>query len=238
MDETVIKIENLSHRFEDQVALENISFEIKRGDLVAIIGPNGSGKTTLLKILIGILEFSSGKIKVLGKNPNRVVKKIGYVPQKFYFDRHIPISVYEFMAFEKCKEKEHGRRNTKKALEDVGLFDMEKKMLGNLSGGQLQRVMIAKALLHEKEILIFDEPSSGIDVVGEKTIYDLIKEINQKKGTTCIIVSHELNVLNKYANRVLCLNKKMICAGAPESIITPELLKELYGSSVGLYHTH
>lgn len=238
MNESVIVVKNLTYKFGNFIALDNINFVIEQGDMTAIIGPNGSGKTTLLKNIIGIYEPTAGNIKIFGKQPRQVIKSIGYVPQKFEFDRDIPITVYEFMALEKCGETKHSRANIHRALEGVGLKNIEKSKLGELSGGQFQRVMIAKALLHEKEILIFDEPSTGIDIVGEQTIYDLIKKINQERGTTCLIVSHELNVVNKYANKVICLNKKMICSGTPETVITPQNLKQLYGIGAGLYHTH
>ncbi|MFH2018880.1 MAG: metal ABC transporter ATP-binding protein [bacterium] len=238
MSQTIIAVKKLTYKFGDFDALSDISFEIEKGDMTAIIGPNGSGKTTLLTNIIGIYKPFSGSVKIAGKYPRQVIKNIGYVPQKFEFDRDIPITVYEFMALEKCGNEEHARVNIGKALQDVGLINMEKNKLGELSGGQFQRVMIARALLHEKEILIFDEPSTGIDIVGGQTIYDLIKEINKKRNTTCLIVSHELNVVNKYASKVICLNKRMICVGAPEKVITPENLKQLYGIGAGLYHTH
>lgn len=238
MDQPVIVVKNLIYKFGNFIALDNISFVIEQGEMTAIIGPNGSGKTTLLKNIIGICLPTHGTVKIFDKPPSKVIKRIGYVPQKFEFDREIPITVHEFMALEKCGQAKHSQRNISQALREVGLNDIEKNKLGELSGGQFQRVMIAKALLHEKEILIFDEPSTGIDIVGERTIYDLIKKINEERGTTCLIVSHELNVVNKYANKVICLNKKMICSGRPEAVITPENLKQLYGIGAGLYHSH
>ncbi len=238
MDKKIIEVKNLNYQFGDFVALDNVNFVVEKGGMTAIIGPNGSGKSTLLKNIVGLYEPTSGQVTINGQPPRKAVKQIGYVPQKFEFDRTIPITVYEFMALEKCGEARHGRANIQKVLAEVGLEDVEKRKLGELSGGQFQRVMIARALLHEKQILIFDEPSAGIDIAGERTIYDLIKEINKRRGTTCLIVSHELNIVNKYADKVICLNKKMICAGVPETVITPETLKQLYGIGAGLYHTH
>ncbi|MFA7245219.1 MAG: metal ABC transporter ATP-binding protein [Candidatus Magasanikbacteria bacterium] len=234
----LIKVQNLSYKFNDFTALENVSFEIAKGEIVAIIGPNGSGKTTLIKNIIGVLEPTEGSVMIDGKKPKEIRHKIGYVPQKFEFDKTIPISVHEFMSLEKCGKKGHDEKNIIEALREVGLEDVEEKQLGSLSGGQFQRVMIARALLHEKEILIFDEPSTGIDIAGEKTIYDLIKKINEERGTTCLIVSHELNVVNKYTKKVICINKEMVCFGAPEIVITKETLEKLYGSDTGLFHAH
>lgn len=233
-----IKVNSLSYKFNDFTALEDVSFEIAKGEIVAIIGPNGSGKTTLIKNIIGVLEPTAGSVIIDDKKPKEIRHKIGYVPQKFEFDKSIPISVYEFMGLEKCGKAGHSHKNITKVLSEVGLTGMNKKQLGSLSGGQFQRVMIARALLHEKEILIFDEPSTGIDIAGEKTIYDLIKKINEERGTTCLIVSHELNIVNKYTKKVICLNKKMICFGTPETVITKETLEKLYGSETGLFHAH
>lgn len=235
---SIISVKNLTYKFNDFIALDNIDFDVDKGDIVAIIGPNGSGKTTLLKNIIGIYKPSVGEVRIFGKTPEESVKNIGYVPQRFEFDHGIPITVHEFMALEKCGDQKHSQSNIHNALRSVGLNEAENLKLGELSGGQFQRVMIAKALLHEKSILIFDEPSTGIDIAGERTIYDLIKKINEERGTTCLIVSHELNVVSKYANRVICLNKKMICSGTPETVITPKTLKQLYGIGAGLYHTH
>lgn len=233
-----IEIKNLTYKFGDFVALDNVDFTIDQKDIAAVIGPNGSGKTTLLKNIIGLYQPDSGHVKIFGRSPRQMVKKIGYVPQRFEFDRKIPITIYEFMSLERCCHEAHSLKNIRTTLKKVGLEDFEKKKLSELSGGQLQRVMIARALLHEKEILIFDEPSTGIDISGEQTVYDLIIKINRERGATCVIVSHELNIVNKYANKIICLNKKMICSGAPEKVITPENLKKLYGIDAGLYHSH
>lgn len=142
------------------------------------------------------------------------------------------------MALENCEHKEHGKEYIATALEQVGMADKRFKKLGVLSGGEFQRLMIARALLHEKELLIFDEPASGIDSQGEKTIYNLISQINKKQGVTCLIVSHELSVVSRYASSVLCLNKSLVCFGPPKTAITPNTLQELYGYDAGLYQHH
>lgn len=234
----IISINNLTYKFNNFIALDKINLDIKQGEIVAIIGPNGSGKTTLIKNIIGVYQPFSGSVRILDTEPAKVVKKIGYVPQKFEFDHDVPLTIHEFISLEKCHDSHHGPANISQALKDVGLSGMGKHKLGELSGGQFQRVMIAKAILHEKSILILDEPSSGIDMVGERTIYDLIKKINQSRDVTCLLVSHELNIVSKYADTVVCLNKQMICAGRPEKVVTPENLQRLYGLDVGLYHSH
>lgn len=238
MDDKYIEIKNLSYRYKEALVLENISFEIAKGDILIIIGPNGSGKTTLLKNIIGLEKPSQGKVLINGKAPEDVRKRIAYVPQKFFFDRFVPITVKEFMSLEKCGKRGHGLENIGQVLSQVGVGKLSDKYLSNLSGGQFQRVMIARAFLHEKDILIFDEPVTGLDIEGEKAIYDLILDSNKKRNTTSIIVSHELNIVNKYATNVLCLNKKMVCYGRPEASVTPENLYKLYGSKIELYHSH
>lgn len=233
-----ISIKNLSFKFNESLILDDINLEIEQGKIIAIIGPNGSGKTTLLKNIIGAYQPNSGSVKIFGKDPEMVVRHIGYVPQRFDFDRSIPISVYEFIALEKCGNQKHAPGHINEVLKSVGLTGLENSKLGELSGGQFQRVMVARALLHEKAILIFDEPATGIDIAGGRTIYDLIKKINQERKTTCLIVSHELSVVSRYADEVICLNKKIVCAGKPEAVVTPETLSSLYGSNIGLYHQH
>lgn len=233
-----LEVKNLSYQINQQDILKDISFRVETGDILVIIGPNGSGKTTLLKNIIGLLKPSSGQVLIKGREPYFSLGKIGYVPQKLDFDRLTPITVKEFMGLERCGVEKHSPKHISQVLEKVGLAKQEHKKLGVLSGGEFQRLMIARALLHEKELLIFDEPSAGIDVAGEDTIYSLIAEINQKTKATCLIVSHELSIVHKYAKNVLCLNKSLVCFGKPETAINSETLQALYGGSAGLYHHH
>lgn len=238
MDNSFIKAENLNFQYGNFPVLKDISFSVGKGEIISLIGPNGSGKTTLLKLIIGVLEPSSGRVRIDGKKPLEIRSHIGYVPQKFDFDRNIPLSVREFMALNECGHRGHGRENISKKLSEVGLEKSEDKKLGELSGGQFQRVMIARALLHEKDILAFDEPLAGIDIAGGSTIYDLITRLNREKKVTTLIVSHELNVVNRYSSYVLCLNNKICCMGKPAEVLTPETIKSLYGEQAGLYRQH
>jgi len=238
MEKDYIVINNLTHTYGDFVALNNISFSITKGDIVAIIGPNGSGKTTLLRYIVGLNSVNVGVVSVGGKSPKDMRKHIGYVPQHFTFDRTIPITVQEFLALESCAKVSHGGKHINKALTAVGMQKLARQKLGTLSGGQFQRVMIARALLHEKDILVFDEPATGIDVAGEQTIYDLMKHINKERGSTCIIVSHDLSIVSSYVNTVICINKTLVCQGSPEKVITPKKLKALFGAATGVYHSH
>ncbi len=233
-----LQVNNLHYSINGQEIIKGLSFVVEKGDILVIIGPNGSGKTTLLKNIIGAVKPTTGEILIAGLAPEAALGKIGYVPQNFDFDRLTPINVREFMGLERCTQANHSPAHISDALQKVGLKGREEARIGVLSGGEFQRLMIARALLHEKELLIFDEPSAGIDVAGEETVYSLIADISRETGATCIIVSHELNIVNKYAKSVLCLNKEMVCFGHPETAITTEALQAMYGPGAGLYHHH
>lgn len=233
-----LQVNNLHYSINGQEIIKGLSFVVEKGDILVILGPNGSGKTTLLKNIIGAVKPTQGEVLIAGLSPEESLGKIGYVPQKFEFDRLTPINVREFMGLERCSQASHSPAHISDALDKVGLRGRETARIGVLSGGEFQRLMIARALLHEKELLIFDEPSAGIDVAGEETVYNLIADISRETGATCIIVSHELNIVNKYAKSVLCLNKEMVCFGHPEKAITTEALQAMYGPGAGLYHHH
>ena len=174
--QTILSLKNVSKKFGEFVALRDISFDIQQGEMIAIIGPNGSGKTTLGKIIIGLEERTSGDIIFSDK---RILRSIGYVPQRFDFDRSIPMTVKEFLDLQSCDASAHTCNNAVvQALSLVGMEDHINRQLGVLSGGQLQRVLIARAIMHQKKILLLDEPNAHIDREGEKAMYDVLKQIN------------------------------------------------------------
>ena len=228
----IIEIDNVSFEYtKDEPVIENVSFFITEGDTTILIGPNGSGKTTLLKIMIGLLEPTSGTVRIYGKKPKDIRKNIGYVPQRLYFDTTFPITVLEFLRLS-------GNTNDKEiisALESVGVKDISSSRIGELSGGQLQRTLIARSLIKRPKILFLDEPMSGIDIGGEKNFYQLIKGIKEKYSITIIMVSHEVNIVSQIANQVICINKKMLCSGSPDTTLVPELIEKLYGKDISLY---
>ena len=231
--EHVIEAKNLSFIYEKEPILKDISFEITKGNIVAIVGPNGSGKTTLLKALLGFLAPQRGSITVFGKPPSQIREKVGYVPQHFEFDRSFPITVLEFLkvSCSGCSEEK-----IREYLSHLGVEGIPQERLGSLSGGQLQRVLVVRAMLHDPEILYLDEPASGIDVGGERDFYQLISHIHQDHGTTIIMVSHEIDVVYAFADQVICVNRKLVCSGVPTQVLTPEVLHELYGKDTTLYH--
>lgn len=234
--QNLLKVTGLKVEFDNHKVLDNISFEVKRDDTLAVIGPNGAGKTVLFRALLGLIPYE-GKIEWA---PDI---KIGYVPQKLAVGHDIPLTVFEFLQF-----KEKNREKIDEVLLDVG-FQKEaehahndrrvlKTRIGALSGGELQRVLIAYALLGSPQVLLFDEPTAGVDVTGEETIYSLIHKLQEKDDLTIIFISHEIQVVNHYAANVLCLNKEKICFGPPLKVIDKETLTKMYGEDVNLYQHH
>lgn len=226
--DSVIDIKDVSVKYGDYNVLNNISFRVGPQELAMIIGPNGSGKSTLIKAILGLTPFE-GSIKIFGKNIRQALHHIGYVPQHFDFDRNFPITVEEFLML---SAEAHGLPRIEEVLSEVGMLDARKNMLGKLSGGQLQRVLIARAFLHNPDILILDEPTSGIDVEGVKDFYALIKSLNETHHVAILMVSHELNVVHKFADNIICLNKDLICYGEPKVALTKEVLEKLYGEGM------
>lgn len=239
-EEKILKVENLSVRFDERAILKNLSFEIEKGDSVAIIGPNGAGKTVLFRALLGLVPYEG---KILWKNGT----KIGYVPQRLSVDRGMPLTVAEFLSFKKASREEFFE-----ALDAAGISDsgghrgghhvqhhVLDNRLGNLSGGELQKILVAYAIIGHPDVLLFDEPTAGVDVEGEETIYALLDRLHRELGMTVILISHDLNVVYRYAHNVLCLNKKQICYGPSKEVLTPKALQELYGSNIKLHqHEH
>jgi zinc transport system ATP-binding protein len=224
----VLKVKNLKVRMDSQNIIENLSFQVKRGNVVTILGPNGAGKTVLLKALLGLL-LHEGEIEwELGI-------KIGYVPQRLPFIKDIPLSVNDFFKLKKSSEKE-----TKEILDSVGFReDFLKKKIGDLSSGQFQRILIAWALIRNPQVLLFDEPTTGIDISGEETIYNLLARLKRERDLTMLLITHDLSVVYKFSTDVICLNKHLICHGPPREVLTLESLREIYGEEVKFYqHKH
>lgn len=228
-----IHVENLRKTYYGRDVLRDISFEVSTGEMIAIIGPNGSGKSTLAKLMIGLDTPTGGKVRIDGKKPAAVGSHIGYVPQRFYIDRDVPLTVREFLDLALCTTHEHKHAHTiGAALERVGMQEFVDAQVGTLSGGELQRVLIARALLHERSILLLDEPEAGIDIEGEAELYSTLHAINKEFGTTIIVVSHELETVMKHVDRVIALNCSLVFDATPSEIASNDtLLKELYHPS-------
>lgn len=225
----ILEVKDLSVYYGDFAAVKNVGFKLEEGEIMAIIGPNGSGKSTLLKAILGLVEHT-GKVRLFGKNMREVLGRIGYVPQRFSFDETFPLTVSEFLELSQLGNKNNARR--KQVLEEVEMEKFGDKLIGELSGGQLQRVLIARALLNDPEIIFLDEATAGIDMEGEKNFYEIIRHLNQKHGMTIVLISHEINMVYKFATQVVCLNKDLICFGETKEAITEEVMKKLYGENM------
>lgn len=228
----ILSVKNLSVVTDGIQILDDVSFDLEKGAITAIIGPNGAGKTTLLQALLGLLPYK-GTVKWEKKNT-----RLAYVPQRFSVERDLPLTVLEFFALKRADEE-----SIFSALRAVGMRGDEHhlyhyllgKRLGVLSGGELQKVSIAWALMGNPDVLLFDEPTAGVDAGSEETIYLHLKRISDERGLTILLISHELNVVYQYVDRVICLNQRMVCHGTPKQVLDNKVLQELYGHHVGLY---
>ena len=235
--EVIIKVDNLSVSYGQHKILENVNVSIPKGAILAVIGPNGSGKTTFLKVLLGLIEPTEGQVLVCGKPPKEVRNRVAYVAQKFVFDQTMPITVMEFLKLSlpgNITEDEY-----KNAMEHFKIKHIKENLLGTLSGGQLQRVLLARAFLQKPEILYLDEPEAGIDIGGERDFYEMIAHLNNKHDMTIIFVSHEVDIVSDKATHVLCLNKKHVCFGTPKNVLNQKTISKLYGTEVDFFnHKH
>lgn len=228
----ILEVNNLSVILEGETILKDITFSVDTGGALAVIGPNGAGKTVLFRTLLGLLPYS-GEIKW------RKGVRIGYVPQKFLADKTAPITVKEFFLMQSPRFWFPAKNFLEHLNHELVLVGLDpgilRRAVGELSGGQLQRLLISWAMLNHPDVLLFDEPTVGIDVGAEETIYNLMHRLQDERGTAIILISHELNIVYRYAEKVLCLNRKMICHGSPAEVLNPRDLARLYGEG-GFYH--
>lgn len=225
----LLRVSNLSVTLDGKKIISDISFEVFATEVIAIIGPNGAGKSVLLKALLGLLPKSSGRIDW------KPSIKIGYLPQRFRVDAYLPMTVKEFLGLKPgANPTEIGKITKMVGLEEKFL----KNNLAHLSGGELQKVLLVWTLMDNPEILLFDEPTENVDVVGQESIYTLLHNLQDVFGFAVIIISHDLHVVYRYANKVLCINKKLICEGVPHEVLSTEKLGELYGDHAFFHHQH
>jgi zinc transport system ATP-binding protein len=235
----VIKLENVTYRYNSDLVLEDISFKADEGDLLGIIGPNGAGKTTLFSLILGLLEGYQGKITVFGediRNNRKVLKKIGYIPQKNIIDKGFPATVEEIVSLGVFERKTKDKIIS--AIKTVGLLEQKHKRIGELSGGQQQRILIAKALVNEPQLLILDEPTTGIDLETQNKFYALLRKLNSENKITIILASHDLDAINKLANKIACVNRKMSFHGDAREFFGNEQLLKSYSESSMQAHMH
>jgi len=234
-DDTVLTVEDLSVTLDGLAVLQNISFTLKQGEAFAVIGPNGAGKTVLFRTLLGLLPHT-------GLVQWRPDVKIGYVPQRFAVDRSAPVSTMEFFLLQSPSFWKPSAAFTRQLEQEVKSMGLDRgvlrKGLGELSGGETQRVLIASALLHQPSVLLLDEPTAAVDAGFEETVYALLHRVQMERGTALLLISHDLNVVYRYAQRVLCLNKTVVCQGPPVEALSPQALAMLYGEASFYHHEH
>jgi zinc transport system ATP-binding protein len=242
-DTTVFHIEGLSFAYRNRTVLKDINLDVERGEFVGVIGPNGSGKSTLIKLLVGLLIPQTGSIRVFGKPLSEFKEwsRIGYVSQRAtHFDIGFPATVREVVSLGLVARKGLFRRLNKtdneairKALTDVGMQDMQTRLIGNLSGGQQQRVFIARALVQEPEVLALDEPTIGVDPEAHQSFFTLMRDLHDRKNLTILLISHEVDVVMTEVTKLLCINQQVIFYGTPKQCLTDNCLIDLYGEG---YH--
>ena len=241
MTETV-KFENVTFAYDRSPVLENVTFSVAAGEFFGLIGPNAAGKSTLLKLVLGLLDPQRGQVQVLGSLPRLARQRIGYVPQFPTFTRNFPISVLQMVLLGRLgMGRTAGPFNAEdralagKALRAVEIESLGNTPIGELSGGQLQRALIARALVCEPELLILDEPTANIDVRAEEDIFALLR--GYSAHMTIIVVSHDIAFISGYVDRVGCLNRTLVCHATGE--ISGRTIEELYGAPVRrILHAH
>lgn len=233
----VLSVENLTVHYNQTIALDTISFQLNRGEQIAVIGPNGAGKSTLLKAITGLIPRTTGSITIYGHEPGSHIC-IAYVPQRSQVDWSFPVNVYDVVMMGRTRKiglfKWPRRRDhdmVTRCLELVGITDMAHRQIGALSGGQQQRVFIARALAQEAQLMLMDEPLTGLDVTSQTDIFRLINDLRHQQVTVMVSI-HDLNQAAEYFDRVILLHKKLLGIGTVQDVFTIDNLKHAYGSNI------
>ena len=248
--QSVLTVDQLTVRRGQQATLQDVSFSLEAGTDVAIIGPNGAGKSTLVQSILGILPRETGSVTLLGQPlgtkgamPASVRHQVAYLPQNFLVDRRLPLTVKELVAlgwdrlglqlpWMKAKARQLA---VQQALERVNAGHLGRQFISELSGGETKRVLLAYCLVRSRQLLILDEAPAGLDVRGEADFYQLLYELKAEQGWTILQISHDLDMVRKHCDRVICLNRRLLCQGVPETALAPENLSATYGSEFVRY---
>jgi zinc transport system ATP-binding protein len=240
-DLVAVSVKNLTYSYNvgstsfSSNVLDNISFSVNKGDLLGVIGPNGAGKTTLFSCMLGLFKGYQGEVRIfdhdIRKNSNLILQSIGYIPQQKSIDQGFPATVQEIVSLGMIGKKNGSKEKVASALEMVDLSGQNHRRIGELSGGQQQRVLIAKALVNEPKLLILDEPTTSVDVETQNKFYTLVKNLNQKNSLSIIWASHDLDAVNKIANKVMCLNRSMFFHGDTSEFFGSNELIRMYSES-------
>jgi len=238
-----VELKNVSVKYGDLDALKDVSIQVEEGAFLGIIGPNGAGKTTLLKVILGLIEPDMGEAKIFGLPLTQAADKIGYVPQVSNFDRSFPINVLDVVLMARLGGRvrffhQYQKEDIRKAeavLEQLNLLHLKDRQIGKLSGGQLQRVLIARGLAVDPEIMLLDEPTASVDASSTSQIYKLLKELNEEK--TIIVVTHDMAAVSSYFDTLACLNEKLYHHG--DKHLDQETTGQTFGCPIDLIaHGH
>jgi zinc transport system ATP-binding protein len=237
MEKTILEVKNLTVSFNGFKPLHDVSFEVQEGQFAVVLGPNGAGKTTLLKAILGLVPYE-GSVKIFGKDTELLTKderlRISYVPQRFEGVKNLPLTVYEF--FEISSEDKGNLKDRINEFASVGdVKRLLSKKISELSGGELQRVLIVRALLSKPKLMLFDEPFSGVDKIGERAFYEFLNYLKETYNVTIILVSHDVYNITKIADVAICINRKLICFGPPENVFLEKNFELVFGKDVSTY---
>ncbi|CAD7856936.1 MAG: Zinc ABC transporter, ATP-binding protein ZnuC [Olavius algarvensis Gamma 1 endosymbiont] len=246
----IIEVRDLTFSYGAAPVLEGVNLQVAAGEFLGIVGPNAGGKSTLLKLILGLVEPQSGRIAVLGKRPREATRRLGYVPQYPGFPREFPITVEQTVLLGRIGRRapagrlgawmpvgigKADRRVVQRVLAEVEVADLAHRQVGSLSGGQLQRVLLARALASEPAVMILDEPTANIDLRLESDIFDLLERLNARM--TILVVSHDVGFISGYVTRVACLNRTLVCHHTDE--VDGQVIQALYGEQVRMVaHRH
>ena len=229
MSDALIRLDGICVDFGGQTVLQDVQLSVNAGEIVTLIGPNGAGKTTLVRAVLGLLKPDSGTV---WRQPKL---RIGYMPQKLQVDASLPLSVLRFLRLVPGVD----RPRALAALEEVGATQVIDSPVQSISGGELQRVLLARALLREPELLVLDEPVQGVDVAGQAELYSLITRLRDRHGCGVLMVSHDLHLVMSTTDQVICLNRHVCCSGHPEQVSNDPVFVEMFGEdakSLAVYH--
>jgi zinc transport system ATP-binding protein len=232
-----VEVNNIYVKFEENVILENVCLSVPEGDFLGIIGPNGGGKTTLLKIILGLIKPDSGSVEIFGSDISKSQHLVSYVPQYSVFDLTYPISVFDVVLTGRLNKKKmlgsykkEDKEIAMQSLELVGLADLKTRMVGSLSGGEKQRILIARALAKQSRVLLLDEPTASVDAASGTNFYSILQHLNEKM--TIILVSHDIGAVSENVKKIACLNKNLVFHDTKE--LTHEMVEAAYHCPVDL----